>query len=144
MIRRLTTRIAEGARAALGLVYLGGAVVHLFYWATNRDLYAEITQYIRFEWYQGLWTEVVLPNLGILLPVLALFELLVALAILSSDRFAKLGLAAGAAFNVAIAPLGFWWPANVALAAVHLALVRLAYPETTVGRVRRRLTSART
>ncbi|MEF8975188.1 MAG: hypothetical protein V5A21_03045 [Halapricum sp.] len=138
-----TTRIAESVRAILGLVYVGGAFAHLAFWATNRDMYAEITPHVQFEWYRDLWTGVVLPNVGVLLPLLALFEALVAVAILSNERVARAGLLAGAAFNVAIAPLGFWWPANVALAAIHLTLVPVTYRETTVGRMRSRLASAR-
>lgn len=136
MNRTLTTRVAESARAGLGLVYVGGTAVHLLLWATNRAVYGELTQFVLFEWYRDLWTGFVLPNLLVLVPLLALFEALVAVAILANGRLAKAGLLAGAAFNVAIAPLGFWWPSNVALVAAHLALLRVGYPETTAGRVR--------
>jgi hypothetical protein len=134
-----SNRVAEVLRALFGVTYVGGAVVHVVYWATNRGLYAEITEFIRFEWYRDLWTGFVLPNLGVLLPVLALFELAVAVAVLSRAQYAKLGLLVGAAFNVGLAPLGFWWPTNAVLAAAHLALLRFEYPETTVALVRNRV-----
>ena len=139
MDRRVSTRVAEPVRAVLGLVYVGGAAVHLAFWATNRGLYAEMTRHILFGWYRDLWTGQVLPNLDVLLPLLAVFEALVAVAILSHRRAARVGLAAGAAFNLALAPLGFWWPSNVALALLHVALLRVSYPETVLSRVRSRL-----
>lgn len=126
-------------RGLFGVMYVGGALVHLAYWATNRALYGEITEFILFAWYRDLWTDLVLPNLGILLPLLALFELVLAGAILSRRRYAKLGLALGAAFNFALAPLGFWWPTNVALAIVHLALLRFEHPESALRLVRSRV-----
>lgn len=133
--------LAETARAVLGLVYAGGALVHLQFWLTNREMYAEITPFIRFGWYESAWIDLVIPNLGVLLPLLAAFELAVAVALLSKGRYARWGLLFGAAFNIAIAPLGFWWPANVALAAVHLALLRFAYANATITVVKHQLTA---
>lgn len=130
--------IAEVGRAVLGLVYAGGALVHLQFWLTNHEVYAEITPFIRFEWYESAWIEFVVPNLGVLLPLLVVFEIAVALA-LFSGRYARWGLSLGAAFNLVIAPLGFWWPANVALAVVHLALLRFEYDDPTTEVVKRRL-----
>lgn len=131
--------LPELGRALLGVVYVGGAAVHLFFWATNRALYGELTQYVLFEWYRDLWTDVVLPHLGVLLPTLAAFELLVGVAILLDDRVVKAGLTAGALFNLALTPLGFWWPSNVALALGHVALLRYEYPRSSFGSLRARL-----
>ncbi|HKL28476.1 MAG TPA: hypothetical protein VJ898_04335 [Natrialbaceae archaeon] len=138
MARTRYARGAEMLRGLFGVMYVGGALVHLVYWASNRELYGEITEFILFGWYRDLWTDLVLPNLGVLLPLLALFELAVAAAILSRRGYAKLGLALGAAFNLGLAPLGFWWPTNVALALAHLALLRVEYPESAVTLVRSR------
>ena len=65
-----------------------------------------------------------LPNLEILLPVLAGVELLVAGLVLSWGRRVRLGHGIGAAFQVDLAPLGFWWPTNAVLAAGHVFLSR--------------------
>ncbi|MFB6150860.1 MAG: hypothetical protein ABEJ40_03550 [Haloarculaceae archaeon] len=138
MDRRYVIGVAESTRALVGLVYLGGAAVHLLLWATNRGVYDELTEYVLSGWYRDLWTELVLPNLAVLLPLLAAFEVLVAVAVLSKGRAVRLGLAAGAGFNLAVAPLGFWWPSNVALAAVHAALLRVSYPSGTLDLVRHR------
>jgi hypothetical protein len=54
-------------------------------------------------------------------------------------RIAGGGLGAGALCTLALAPLGFWWPSNVALAGIHLLLLRLTYSTTTLGIVRTRL-----
>ncbi|AGN00701.1 hypothetical protein L593_03750 [Salinarchaeum sp. Harcht-Bsk1] len=126
-------RLADGTRLLLGLTYLGGAMVHLLFWATDRSVYADITQYVQFDWYRTVWTDLVLPNLGVLLPLLAAFELAVGVAICLAGRRARLGLAAGAAFNLVVAPLGFWWPSNVALAALHGLLLRREFPDSVIG-----------
>jgi hypothetical protein len=139
MARNRFARGAEVLRGLFGVMYVGGGLVHLVYWASNRELYGEITEFVLFGWYRDLWTDLVLPNLGVLLPLLAVFEFAVAVAILSRRRYVKLGLALGAAFNVAIAPLGFWWPTNVALALAHLALLRVEYEDSSVALVRDRV-----
>jgi hypothetical protein len=131
--------VPELLRGLLGLTYVVGGLVHLAFWASNRAMYGEIIEFILFGWYRDLWTELVLPNLGVLLPLLALFELALAAAILSSGRGAKVGLAVGAMFNLALAPLGFWWPTNVALALAHLALLRFEFPVSSLRRARNRI-----
>lgn len=135
--------VPELLRGLFGLTYVVGGLVHLAFWASNRAAYGEITEFILFGWYRDLWTETVLPNLGVLLPLLALFELALAATILSSGRRAKVGLAVGAAFNLALAPLGFWWPTNVALAIAHLALLRFEFPVSSPTRARNRIGRAR-
>ncbi|MFT4891175.1 MAG: hypothetical protein ACI9YT_002099 [Halobacteriales archaeon] len=131
--------VPELLRGLLGLTYVVGGLVHLAFWASNRAMYGEIIEFILVGWYRDLWTELVLPNLGVLLPLLALFELALAAAILSSGRGAKVGLAVGAMFNLALAPLGFWWPTNVALALAHLALLRFEFPVSSLRRARNRI-----
>ena len=116
----------------LGLTYLGGAVVHLWFWATDRSVYADITEYVQFDWYRAIWADLVVPNLGFLLPVLAVLELGIGLAICSSGRRVRFGQAVGAAFTLAVAPLGFWWPSNVALAVVHGLLLRRDFPDPVI------------
>ena len=133
--------IGESGRALLGLVYLFGTGVHLYFWATNRAVYGEMTRFIVFDWYRELWTTLVLPNLVVLLPLLAAFEAVVAIAVLSKGRLVRLGLLAGAGFNLAVSPLGFWWPSNIALAAIHIALLRVPYPSNTFDRLSRRFGS---
>jgi hypothetical protein len=142
MKRRAIPRISELVRGVFGLMYVGGAAVHLAFWASNREVYGELTQSILFDWYRGLWADIVLPNLSLLLPILAAFELALGVAILREDRSAKAGLGIGALFNLGLAPLGFWWPTNVALAAGHVALLRYEYPETSFGRIKKWLHGA--
>lgn len=101
-------------------------------------MYADITQFILFEWYRDLWTALVLPNLGVLLPLLAVTEVAIGLGILTKQEVARAGLLAGGLFNLCIAPLGFWWPTNVVLAVAHGALARVAFPRSTARVVRER------
>ncbi|UWG47837.1 hypothetical protein HSRCO_1557 [Halanaeroarchaeum sp. HSR-CO] len=129
------TLLTELLRGVLGLTYLFGGSVHVYFWATDQRVYAEITQFVLIDKYRAFWTDFVLPNLDALLPMLAVFEAFIAIAILSKGQIARIGLAAGGAFNLAVAPLGFWWPSNVVLAALHMALLRVSYTETAVERV---------
>jgi hypothetical protein len=128
MGRATAGRLANGLRLVLGLTYVGGAIVHLRFWATDRSVYGDITQFVQFDWYRVAWSDLVLPTIAILLPMLAAFEIAVGVAICWSGRRARVGLAAGAGFNLAVAPLGFWWPTNVALATLHGLLLRREFP----------------
>ena len=126
-------------RVVYGAMYLVGGMIHLFLWWDDPNVYAEITPYILFDWYRVLWTGHVLPNLEVLLPVLAGFELLVGGLVLNQGRRTRLGHGIGAAFQVALAPLGFWWPANVVLAAGHVLLSRHQFRVASIADLRRRL-----
>lgn len=126
-MRSYSRLVFELGRALFGLTYLGGATIHIYLWATNRGVYAEITQFILFDWYRNLWTGLILPNLGILLPVLVVAEVGMGLSILWKERTARAGLLAGGLFNLCVAPLGFWWPTNVLLAAGHIALAKVEF-----------------
>lgn len=117
-------------------MYIGGALVHLVNWRSNPDVYEEITPYILFSWYRDLWTGFVLPNRQFLLPLLAFIEVGIGVAILSKGRYTRRGLGLGTLFNLCVAPLGFWWPSNAALAAGHLALLRFEYPATVLSQLR--------
>ena len=130
---------AELGRVVYGAMYLIGGVIHLFLWWRDPGVYAEITPYILFDWYRVFWTGYALPNLEILLPILAGFELLLAGLVLSRERRACLGHGIGAAFQVALAPLGFWWPANAVLAAGHTLLARYRFRTAPVAELHRRL-----
>jgi hypothetical protein len=120
-------------------VYLIGGVIHLFLWWNDPGVYAEITPYVLFDWYRVLWTGYVVPNLEIVLPVLAGFEILLAGLVPSQRRRARVGHGIGAAFQVALTPLGFWWPANAVLAVGHVFLLRYQFPVALIADLRRRL-----
>jgi hypothetical protein len=126
-------------RLVYGVTYAVGGAVHLFFWWNDSDVYAEITPYIRYDWYRSLWTGYVLPNVDVLLPLLAGFELLLAGLVLSRGQTARLGHGVGAAFQIALTPLGFWWPANVVIAAGHVLLVRYRFQVGPITDLRRRL-----
>ena len=143
MMRADHNLLSELFRAFLGLMFFVGGSIHAYLWATNQAVYTEITQFVLFDIYRAVWIGVVLPNLDILLPLLAVVEALVAIAILSKGQIARIGLTAGAAFNLAVAPLGFWWPSNVILAALHLVLLQETYTETTADHLTQRFSTGR-
>jgi len=125
-------------RIVYAATYVVGGAVHLFLWWSDPGVYAEITPYILYDWYRSLWTGSVLPNLDVLLPLLAGFELLLAGLVLRRGRAARLGHGVGAAFQIGLAPLGFWWPVNVVLAAGHVLLVRYRFQGGPITDLRRR------
>ena len=130
---------AQVGRGLLGAAYLLGGVVHLFLWWSNPDVYAAITSEVLFGWYRGLWTEFVLPNLDALLPALAAFEFVLAGLLLSRGRAVRAGNGLGVVFQVALAPLGFWWPTNLFLAFGHAWLARYDFDEDAPSVLRRGL-----
>lgn len=136
-MNRRTRTVVELCRGALGATYVVGAGVHLGNWLWNPSVYESLSQFVLFGWYRALWSGLVLPNLAFLLPLLAVFELALGFGILGSGRRVRLGLAVGGLFNLGLAPLGFWWPSNVALAAGQFALLRYEYPDTSFDRMRR-------
>jgi hypothetical protein len=81
MGRATAGRLGNVLRLLLGLPSVGRAMVHLRFWATDRSVNGDITQCIQFDWYRVARSDLLLPNLGILLPVLAAFEIAVGVAI---------------------------------------------------------------
>ncbi|KAB1193509.1 hypothetical protein GJR96_08650 [Haloferax sp. MBLA0076] len=125
-----------GVRLLLGLTYVGGALVHVYLGLRAPDVYGEITQYIVFDTYRTLWSGIVLPNLDGLLAILVVFEALLGVTLLRGGSDARVSLLVGAAFQLALAPLGFWWATNVALALVHVGVFVAGAPEDSPTRVR--------
>jgi len=113
-----------------------GAGVHLFLWWQDPGVYAAITAEVLFGWYRGLWTGYVLPNLDVLLPLLAGFEFVLAGLLLSRGRAVRTGNGIGIVFQVVLAPLGFWWPTNFFLAFGHAWLARYDFDEDALSVLR--------
>lgn len=131
--------VAEVARGLLGAAYALGGAVHLYLWWRDPGVYAAITSEVLFGWYRGLWTGFVLPNLGLLLPALAALEFVLAGLILRRGRAARAGNGLGIVFQVALAPLGFWWPTNLFLAFGHAWLAGYDFDEDALPVLRRRV-----
>ena len=130
------TRIAVSVRLLLGLTYVGGALVHVYFGVRAPGVYGEITQYILFDTYRSLWSGIVLPNLQGLLAILVVFEALLGTTLLRGGADARAGLVVGAVFQLALAPLGFWWATNVVLAVVHVAVLLTEAPDDSWIRLR--------
>jgi hypothetical protein len=79
------------SRYAIGLFYLvGGPLIHAYLMTQQRELYTAVDD-TAWPLYQYLWSNIVLPNLYVLVPLLALLEMLAGvLMLLISTRTATI------------------------------------------------------
>ena len=111
---------------AIAAVYALGSLVHLAFWATDPGIYERFGELALLDAYGSLWEIVVVPRLGLLLPLVVVFEAAVALSILRPGRTARRGHLAGVLFQLGLAPSGPWGPINIALAWGHWRLAKAA------------------
>ena len=124
------------ARLALAITYLLGGVAHLVLAATSLEFYESFADVALLGAYTDLWGEFVVPNLAVLVPLVALFELALGVALLWRGPAVRLAHAGGAGFQAALVLSGPWGPVNAVLAGIHAVAARRAYPTTVAGRLR--------
>jgi hypothetical protein len=132
-----SVRRVDAVRLLLGASYLLGALVHVLLGLRAPETYAEFVDLTPWAAYGEAWRAFVVPNLGVLQPLVVLFELTVGLALLVRGRAVRAGHAGGAVFQLALVPSGPWGVINLGLAAVHAASLRASYPDSVVALVRR-------
>ena len=128
----------EWTRTVLGVVYLFGGVAHVALGLAAPEIYEEFADQALVSAYADLWASLVVPNLAVLQPLVAVFELALGAALLWWGRAVRAGHAVGAVFQAGLVLSGPWGPVNALLAVVHLAALRRSYPATVVDLVRRR------
>ena len=121
-------------RVALGvLMILFGAVVNAIYLALGSDYYVHFADASPFPFVRDTWQSLVLPNQGLFITLLILFEAAVGVLILSGGRRTQVGLIALIGFHLGqLAFGGVLWPwAIVMLVALVLLLRAERHPSTT-------------
>jgi len=139
----------NAARVFFALWYLGGAIFHVYLGTTNPRGYAPFGQTILIPQLRELWYGFMLPQMRIFAYLLAAFEMVVGLLILSKGKWVKLGLTASLLFNLFLIQLGLAtvWPdpwasfvwnrlPNLAFAVGQMPLFWKDFQQTLPGAVR--------
>ena len=92
-------------RAAVGVLFVSGALLHIINLASGAD-YADFADPAHFAWVTDTWRAVVPPNVVFLIGLLAVFEATVGALILSGGRRTQLGYVAVLAFYLALTLFG--------------------------------------
>jgi hypothetical protein len=99
------------ARAALGILYLGaGALVHAMNLLGGVS-YADFANAAHFAFVRDTWASVVVPETGLFIGLLTIFEATVGVLILTGDRWTQVGLWGALVMHVGL--LAFGWVITV-------------------------------
>ena len=94
-------------RAAVGVLFIaGGALLHVVNLATGGD-YAGFADPAHFAWVTSAWTAVVVPDQVLFISLLAVFEAVAGVLVVSGGRKTQLGYLAVIAFYLALWPFGW-------------------------------------
>jgi hypothetical protein len=129
----------EATRVVLSVMYLLGALAHIALGFLAPEIYVRFADQALVGVYTDVWTGVVVPNLWIMQPLVAVFEFGLAIALLWRRRVVQAAHAAGAVFQAGLILSGPWGPVNAVLALVHVAALRSSYPETILTLASRRI-----
>ena len=119
-------------RLLLGTLYAVGALIHGYFALVTPDLYLVFADMALVAAYRELWLAVVVPNLGVLLPAVILFEAGIAVTILWRGRTVTIANLAGGCFQLGLVLSGPWGVINLGLAVVHLYLARLEFSRPAI------------
>ena len=132
---RRSLRAMYVGRAALGLLFIVfGAAVNAIYLAAGTNYYADFANSSPFPFVRDTWSSLVLPNQGLFITMLIIFEFTMGALILSGGRRTQVGLIGLIGFHVGqLAFGGVLWPwAIVMLTALVLLLRAERNPSPTL------------
>ncbi len=122
-------KLSNAIRILMGIIYIFGAATNLIFALSNPQIYADFAAFSIIPFYKTFWAEIVMPNVTTWILLVAAFEMVMALLILSKGKLVKIGLCGVIAFNLVLIP--FWWFGwaliNLAMALVQMFLLRLEY-----------------
>ena len=101
---------SNAARLFFALWYLLGSLVHLTIGLTNNYIYARFGTTSLLAVSRKLWGSTVMPHITSCILLLAAFEMVTGILILSHGKYVKIGLGASAMFNLFLVQLGLGYP----------------------------------
>jgi hypothetical protein len=105
--RRITAGVwSNAARLFFALWYLLGSLLHVAYGLNDNHIYAIFGRTSLFPFFREAWTVVVMPHIISFALLLAVFEMITGILMLSKGRYAVAGLAASVLFNLFLVQLG--------------------------------------
>lgn len=115
-------------RIVVGLVYTFGSASHVYFALGNPDAYADFSKWAPplSEPARDLWGWF-LDHASTLALGIALFEIVVGVAILAGGKATKLGLAAALAFHLALTVLFGMWPYTLPMLGLLALSLRYDY-----------------
>ena len=123
--QRLPGRVARVGRLAFGVMFTGGAAVHVAIVVTGTETYRHFADTAFIPFVKQAWLSVFMPHAALLGLLLAAFELAVGLLILAGGRKTALGLFAAIAFHLGLMLFGWgFWFWSVPMLAMLVALLR--------------------
>lgn len=115
-------------RAGLALLYFLGGIAHLVLAVRSPAIYEGFANQALLGAYTDAWRTFVVPNLAVLVPLVGLFEVGIAVALLWRNRAVRVGHIAGGLFQAGLVVSGPWGPINAVLALLHFEALRRSYP----------------
>ena len=122
------------ARALLGVLFVAfGAVVNAIYLGIGNDYYADFADASPFPFVRDTWHSLVLPNQGLFITLLIVFEATAGVLVVSGGRWTQVGLLGLIGFHIGqLAFGGVLWPwAALMLVALVLLLRAERHPAST-------------
>ena len=120
--------LAGVGRLAVGVMFTGGAVVHLAIVVTGTETYRHFADTAFIPFVRQAWVSVFMPHAALLGLLLAAFELAVGLLILAGARKTTIGLVAAIAFHLGLMLFGWgFWFWSVPMLAMLVALLRFDF-----------------
>ena len=118
-------RMARVGRLAFGVMFTGGAAIHVAIVITGTETYRHFADTTFIPLVKQAWLSVFMAHAALLGLLLAAFELAVGLLILAGARKTVLGLVAAIAFHLGLMLFGWgFWFWSAPMLAMLIALLR--------------------
>lgn len=106
------SRYCAVVRVVFAVVFLGGALVHVYFGLFSPHSYRSYADTALWSWLAELWRGFVMANIGWLSLVPAAFEFAVGVGLLARGRVRRLAVLAALGFFAFILVLGYAWSAS--------------------------------
>jgi hypothetical protein len=118
-------RVAHVGRLAFGVIFAGGAAIHVAILVTGTETYRHFADPAFIPFVKQAWLSVFMAHAALLGLLLAAFELTVGLLILAGGRKTTLGLLAALVFHLGLMLFGWgFWFWSLPMVAMMVPLLR--------------------